>query len=136
MAQGTFVTAINCMDGRVQEPVVQWLKKRFETDYVDMITEPGPDRVMTQGSPDALESIRNRVDISVNTHGSRVVVIVTHHDCAGFPVSRDKHLAAAAKCVEIIDSWLFPVRIVTLWVNENWQVELIYDSREKAGKAT
>jgi carbonic anhydrase len=134
MAQGTFVTAINCMDGRVQEPVLQWMKKRLQADHVDMITEPGPDRIMTEGSPDALESIKNRVNVSVNTHGSRVVAVVVHHDCAGFPVSKEEHLAATAKCADIIDSWLFPVRVLRLWVNENWQVELIDDSLEKAGQ--
>ena len=34
-----FVTAINCMDGRVQVPVIEWLKKEYKADDVDMITE-------------------------------------------------------------------------------------------------
>ncbi len=29
MSQGTFGTAINCMDGRVQEPVARWLKEHY-----------------------------------------------------------------------------------------------------------
>ena len=33
----TFATAINCMDGRVQIPVIEYLKKEFKVDYVDMI---------------------------------------------------------------------------------------------------
>ena len=104
MAKGTFVTAINCMDGRVQEPVLRWMKQRFEVDYVDMITEPGPDKIMTSGPVDALESIKRRVSISVNAHASRVVAVAVHHDCAGYPVSKEEHLAALSKCIDIIES--------------------------------
>ena len=38
----SFYTAINCMDGRVQLPVIYYLKERFGVPYVDVITEPGP----------------------------------------------------------------------------------------------
>jgi hypothetical protein len=51
-------TAINCIDGRVQEPVAAWLKERYHLDYVDMITEPGADKVLATGSPEALTAIR------------------------------------------------------------------------------
>ena len=69
------------------------------------------------------------LNLSVNAHASRVVAIVAHHDCAAFPASRDQHLAALVKCADVIESWLFPVRVLTLWVDETWQVELIHDSR-------
>ena len=38
----SFCTAINCMDGRVQLPVIRFLQERFKVDYVDVISEPGP----------------------------------------------------------------------------------------------
>ena len=132
MVDGTFVTAINCMDGRVQEPVLEWMKQRLGADYVDMITEPGPDKIMAEGSVQGLESIRNRVKISVEKHASRVVAMVAHHDCAGFPVARDVHLAALRTCVETIGSWDLPVRRIALWVGETWRAELIYDSEAAA----
>jgi len=39
-----FCTAINCMDGRVQIPVISFLEERFNARYVDVISEPGPNR--------------------------------------------------------------------------------------------
>ena len=128
MAEGTFVTAINCMDGRVQEPVIKWMKQRFEADYVDSITEPGPDRIMVSGPAYLQDSIKTRVDISVNGHGSRVVAVVAHHDCTGYPVSKDEHLAGLPTCTALIESWRFSVRILAIWLDENWQVEVISDS--------
>ena len=53
MTKETFATAINCMDGRTQEPIISWAKKAFEVDYVDAITEPGPDKILAEG-PDIL----------------------------------------------------------------------------------
>ncbi len=128
MAEGKFVTAINCMDGRVQEPVLKWMKAEFGADYVDMITEPGPDGIMIAPTTPEQASIKNRVLISVNAHGSRIVAIVGHYDCAGFPVPQEEHVTAVRKCVEIIQSWGLSVRILGLWVGETWEVEVISDS--------
>ncbi|GAB4379897.1 MAG: hypothetical protein Kow0042_29680 [Calditrichia bacterium] len=49
-----FCTAINCLDGRVQLPVIQHLKKRFKVDFVDVITEPGPNLILSEQKNSAL----------------------------------------------------------------------------------
>lgn len=38
----SFCTVINCMDGRVQLPVIRYLMDRFNVACVDSVTEPGP----------------------------------------------------------------------------------------------
>ena len=64
-----FCTAINCMDGRVQHPVIQFLQERFNANYVDMITEPGPNLILSkQTEKDKINSIINRVEISLKKH--------------------------------------------------------------------
>ena len=125
MAEGKFGTAINCIDGRVQLPVIEWMKEKYGLDFIDAITEPGPDDMMSSGNIMSIASIRTRVEISVNQHGSRVVVIVGHHDCAGNPVSREMHMLQVEKSMEVIKSWGMPVEIAGVWVNENWKVEPI-----------
>ncbi len=72
----SFCTAINCMDGRVQTSVSDFLKDRFGTDYVDVITEPGPDLILAEQSNTALvESIVARLNISVHKHQSKGIAI-------------------------------------------------------------
>ncbi len=129
MGKGTFATAINCMDGRVQEPVAGWMKEHLRVDYVDMITEPGPDKVMTLALPSGLESICKRVLISINAHHSGAVAIAGHHDCAGNPVSREEHRDQIRKSADIIASWGLPVRVLGLWVDEHWRVHVICDTQ-------
>ena len=81
-----FCTAINCMDGRVQIPVIQYLKDRFDADYVDAVTEPGPNRILAEDADTRIrQSIDRRVGISVEGHGSVGIAVVGHHDCAGNP---------------------------------------------------
>ena len=85
-----FATAINCMDGRVQLPVIKWISEKYGVDYVDMVTEAGPVKILADNGDAVLqESIRKRVEISVNKHGSKIVAIVAHFDCAGNPVEKD-----------------------------------------------
>lgn len=123
MAHGTFATVINCMDGRVQEPVITWMKNEYGVQYVDDVTEPGP-VCMLAGNADyaALESMRRRVDISVHKHGSHVVAIVAHHDCAGNPVCKDEQISQLSAAIGAVNSWGFGVDVLGLWVDEEWQV--------------
>ena len=126
MHHGKFGTAINCMDGRAQLPVTNWMKGKYALDFIDMITEPGPDKMLAQGSPGQVESIKSRVLISVNAHGSETILIAAHHDCAGNPVSKEEHLGQVKQCVKILKSWKLPVKnIVGIWINDNWTVEIV-----------
>lgn len=124
-SHGTFATAINCMDGRTQLPVNEWVKKQFGVDFVDTITEPGPDKILAAGSGKLFESIKNRVRISVEKHGSKNIVIVAHHDCAGNPVDEREHRRHLRKAAEHVEKWRFPAEISIVWVNERWQIEKI-----------
>jgi carbonic anhydrase len=119
-----FGTAINCMDGRVQIPVTNWLKSHYGVDYVDMITEPGPVRFLAEGKdPWVVASIRRRLEVSVNRHKSELVAVVGHHDCAGNPVPKETQLEQILAAIKVVRGWDFKVRVTGLWVNENWEVQ-------------
>ena len=126
MLQERFATAINCIDGRVQEPVAAWLKAELGVDYVDMVTEPGPNAALSDA--DIAAAIRRKVAISVAAHGSQVVVVVGHHDCAGNPVSPAEHRRQIEDGVALVASWCLPVRVLGLWVGERWQIEVVCDT--------
>lgn len=123
MSHGKFVTTINCMDGRVQMPVIQYLLEKYEADYVDSITEPGPDKILAFTEDEIIvENIKKRVDISVNQHGSRTITIVGHYDCAGNPVDEKTHKEHVLKSIDTIKTWNMGTEILGLYVDENWQV--------------
>ena len=123
MTEKRFATAINCMDGRVQTPVIEWLKKRYLVDYVDMITEPGPERLLAEGKdPTAIESIQRRLEISVNRHNSDLVAIVGHHDCAGNPADKATQREQILSAIKTVRSWHPEGNVTGLWVDESWKV--------------
>jgi hypothetical protein len=116
------------MDGRVQLPVIRYLQDRFGADYVDIVSEPGPNRILA-GETDAtaLESIKRRVKISVEHHQSVGIAVVGHHDCAGNPsseVEQGQHTVAA---VRRIKNTFGHISVIGLWVDENWDVMEVQD---------
>ena len=123
MTNMIFATAINCIDGRVQIPVIDWLRKRCGADYVDMITEPGPERLLSEGNDKAaIESIKKKVDISGNRHNSKLVAIVGHYDCAGNPAGIETQLGQIRRSIKRVKAWKFDVEVMGLWLDENWEV--------------
>ena len=131
MSKRNFCTAINCMDGRVQISVLEYLFKRFDADYVDTITEPGPNLILSElKEENIIESIIKRIKISVGKHGSKGIAIVGHHDCAGNPCGKDGQLKHLQESVNFISS-KFNIPVIALWVDENWQVkEIDFNSKE------
>jgi len=123
MSHGKFVTSINCMDGRTQEPVINWAKKKFGADYVDMINEPGPDLVLLTEDQKFLEYTLKKIRISTEKHGSKKLIIVGHHDCAGNPVSKKRHIELVKKSTEVAKSHLKDIDVFGIYINEKWEVE-------------
>ena len=119
----TFYTVINCMDGRVQLPVIKYLQKRFDAEYVDSITEPGPNLILyKQDNANTVQAIIDRVRISIEKHNSVGLAIVGHYDCAGNPASYDDQLAHIQKAIEFLRQQIETIEIIGLWVDENWEV--------------
>ena len=48
MNKKMFATTINCIDGRVQVPVIEYIKLTYGFDYVDMITSAGPNLILAE----------------------------------------------------------------------------------------
>ncbi len=119
-----FCTAINCMDGRVQLPVIKYLQKRFNVEYVDTITEGGPNLILSEGKNEILiQSIFDRVKISVEKHNSVGIAITGHYDCARNPASESEQIRQIEKAIEVIKKQFGNMEIIGLWIDENWHVK-------------
>lgn len=127
MTKSNFGTAIICIDGRIQLPVINWLKENFGLDYVDRVTEPGPEKIMATPDDKRIKTIKAKTKISVKAHNSKIIVVAGHYDCAGNPCSQQEHIKQIKKAVAMVKSWeLKPVeKIIGVWVNKNWQVKKI-----------
>ena len=125
-----FCSVINCMDGRVQLPVIKYLQKRFNVEYVDSITEAGPNLILSEGKNiDSIQGILNRLEISVKKHNSIGIGIVGHHDCAGNPTTRDIQIAQIQKAIKMLRRHYENIDIVGLWVDKNWEVHEVAEGQ-------
>jgi hypothetical protein len=114
------------MDGRVQLPVINFLREHFGVAWVDAITEPGPIRMLADHENDPhLESIDERLMISVQKHDSVGVAVVGHHDCAGNPVGREEQAEQTRMAVRYLRGRLPDLPVIGLWVDESWEVSLV-----------
>jgi hypothetical protein len=122
MNEKSFATSLSCIDGRVQLPMINWIKEKYSVDFVDTITAPGIDKVIFDGD---VESIRKSVMISISNHKSSHIVISGHFGCAGNPVSEDEHFIHIKKSVDIVNSWNLDADVIGVWIDENFISHLL-----------
>jgi hypothetical protein len=119
----TFATVLNCMDGRAQRPVTEYLCHRFGVDCVDTITEAGIVRFLGD-RPDAPETLSAlaKIRISTGRHGSTQIAVVAHADCAGNPVSDDEQIAQAGRAAAFLRQHFGGCQVLGLWLDAGWTV--------------
>lgn len=118
-----FGTTINCIDGRIQIPIQNWLKENYDIDYVDTITEHGVVKLFSK--PDNMEQIKSKVSLSIKEDGSEIVLVTGHHDCEGNTIPKNEQITQIKNAVSAIKSWKFPVTVIGAWVDEQLKVEPI-----------
>jgi hypothetical protein len=120
-----FGTLVTCIDGRVQRPTILWMREQYGLDFVDVISEPGPDKLLAEGWPSDTVPVKNKVSFSVQAHVSRIVGVCGHFDCAGNPATPDEHREQIRRSVQLARSWGLAAQVVGLWLNEQWQIEVV-----------
>lgn len=123
----TFATCLNCIDGRVQIPVIEWITENYGFKYVDMITKPGMDGFLSKKSSDISEIIKE-IQITIDVHNSKNIFITGHYDCAGNPVDNDAHKRQIKKSVKRIKDLFNDLNVVGLWVSSNFSVTVVVEN--------
>jgi len=120
-----FGTVVNCTDGRVQYPVMDYLKKHFDFDFFDAANEAGPLRTLTKNSDKCrLITLKEQIRTSLEEHESKFIALVGHHDCKDNPGDRAFQEDQMDEALDYLQrSFGTNIRYVGLYVNEHWGVE-------------
>ncbi|MEO8256511.1 MAG: carbonic anhydrase [Acidobacteriota bacterium] len=119
-----FALAITCLDGRVQRPVVDYMRRTYGVDYVDLITEPGPERALTEPTRAAVQAaIHRNASFSVKGHDAELIAVAAHDDCLGNDADPETRLRQLRGAQHIITSWNLGVDVIGLWVHMDGTVE-------------
>jgi hypothetical protein len=111
------------MDGRVQLPVLEWIKKNYRVDFVDVITAAGMDGVLS--AQEDISAILRSVAISVDVNQSTRLFVAGHFDCRGNAVSEEIHRRQIDASVKRLKDHWPDLEIVGLWVNEAWRASKV-----------
>lgn len=130
-ASEIFFTAVGCMDGRVQDPIAEFGRKRFDALFADTITEAGLVGKLGNGAVDPVleESLKLKImEISAGRHNSKGVVVHGHQECAGNPVDDQTHKENIRAAAEYIKSLVPNLSVILVFVfrkKNAWEVEPI-----------
>src|SRR3989344_5998384 len=124
----TFFTSVGCIDGRSECAVAKWGREKFGVKYADAITEAGPVKWLAGDHLDQylVESIENKIKISIEKHHSKNIVISGHEDCAGNPVDEKQHKKDILKSAELIQMVFPKISVTSVYVKRarnSWMVE-------------
>lgn len=128
----TFFTRVGCMDGRVQMPVRIFGQERFGAEYPDTITEAGKVGILANNpSKSFLKLLNRKLDISIEKHHSKGIIVHGHQECAGNPVSDRKHRDDVRKSVKIIKKMTHrKVPVVGVFVKRSKANRKIWEAEE------
>lgn len=129
-----YACALNCIDGKTMEPVIRLLKQINGIDYVDMVTEPGINKILAQNSDKkSVKRLMKKVEISVKFHGSTIIAVVGHSHCAGNPSSELIQLQQLRDAKKRVKKWFTEIEVITLWVEPDeqgaWSAQEILQGR-------
>jgi hypothetical protein len=119
-----FALAITCLDGRVQRPVVDYMRRTYGVDYVDLITEPGPEWALTDAARRGVQAaIHRNASFSVRGHDAELIAVAAHDDCLGNDADSEKRLRQLHDAMQMVTGWALGVDVIGLWVHMDGTVE-------------
>ncbi len=118
-------TVINCLDGRIQYPVLDFLRNNYNIKFVDAVTEAGPLKILTERTDKCrLFSLKEQILTSLELNGSKFIAVVGHYDCRGNPEERDVQEKQIDNALEYLrKAYGDEIIYVGIYVNEQWEVE-------------
>lgn len=127
-----FFTTVGCMDGRVQSPIAEFGRRKFGAKFPDTITEAGlVGQLANNPQQSLLDSIKQKLLISLEKHHSKGIVVHGHQECAGNPVEDEMHKDDVRKSIQIIKSLISSqVPVIGVFVKRSSEDSRIWEAEE------
>jgi hypothetical protein len=117
-----FAVLLNCIDGRTQQPLLEWVRRELDVSHVDVVTEPGVDGVLARGDGAMVQALLDKVCVSRLAHGAVALVLAGHHDCAANPGQAVSHLQDLERATEVVVQALPELPVHAVYVDHTWAV--------------
>lgn len=117
-----FAVLLNCIDGRTQQPLLEWVRRELDVSHVDIVTEPGVDGVLARGDDTTVQARLDKVCVSRLAHGAVALVVAGHHDCAANPGEAPSHFQDLDRAVQVVAEALPELPVRAVYVDHTWSV--------------
>ena len=109
------------------------MREHYPVEFIDSITEPGMDAWINNMTPEQRAWVKRKIEISTKGHGSRVITVVGHDECAGNPVEPHQHHIESLRGAQIVREILaelgvLDAEVIPIWAqikNGTWVAEKI-----------
>ncbi|MFL6310228.1 MAG: carbonic anhydrase [Nitrososphaera sp.] len=61
----------------------------------------------------------------IEKHGSKIIAVVGHYDCAGNPGDSEHHYIHIQRTMREVSSWNLHVQVIGLYVDDKREVEKV-----------
>lgn len=117
-----FTTCLNCIDGEVQVPVFEWIKKNYNVDYINMITDVAMVSVLSD--KDLRDDITEKLKHSLKEYNHiKSIFIVGYANCLGNDTDQRFHKSRLLEAVQNIKNKFPENCIIGLWISQELTVE-------------
>ena len=100
------------------------MRRMYGVDYVDLITEPGPEWALTDPTRAGVQAaIQRNARFSVHGHDAELIAVTAHDDCLGNDADSGTRLAQLRDAQQVVTGWDLGVDVIGLWVHMDGRVE-------------
>ena len=111
-------TLVNCIDGTVQLPAIEYAKKIWNVEWVDVITDAAPERILSEAKGlEKADHIHDNIEASLCNQIKKRLAIVSHSDCDINTASDWKKIKMLRRAIEHLKSKHTDAEVMGIWIN-------------------
>jgi len=110
--------AVNCVDGRAQLPVIEFIKREYGWSLFDVITEWNPAYVLSERNTSIeANSIMEKIESLIKNNIYNTIVITAHHGCADNCESDADYSRHLNLSVRYVGKHFPELKVIGLWID-------------------
>lgn len=118
-------TIVNCMDGTVQLPAINFAKHLWTVNWVDVITAAAPEKILSEAKDqETINRIFQNIEASLCDQKIKRLAVVAHSGCDINKVLDKKKKEMLCQSVNFLKDRYEDADVVGIWI----------DGKEKASK--
>ena len=119
-------TIVNCLDGTIQLPAIDFAKKLWKVDRIDVITEATPEKILSEMKDQkTIERIYQNIEASICDQYTKRLAIVSHSDCDINNVSDISKKEMLYKAISYLKARYKDIEVVGIWFESNIKAKII-----------